>query len=185
MAILKVYKYPHPVLRQRCEPVSEVSVPEIQQLISDMIETMYAANGAVGLAAPQVGQALRIVVMDLNAKTTRDRLRVLVNPVITAQSRNKMVREGCLSFPAYLANIKRSLKVQLRYLDSTGSPQEESFEGLEAVAVQHELDHLEGILLIDRIASLKTDLIRRQAYLPEADEEANDFWEADRNRVSS
>lgn len=167
MAVLKVLKYPHPILRETCTPVGGWD-PSIEKLIQDMIETMYDHPGAVGLAAPQVGSPVRIVVIDISAKTTRDQLKVLVNPVIVQQSRNKLVREGCLSFPEYLANIKRSLRATVECLNAVGEPVIHSVEGLEAIAIQHELDHLEGVLLIDRVQSLKTDLIRRRSMPEEA-----------------
>jgi peptide deformylase len=162
MAVLKIYKYPHPILREVCKPVT-VWNDEIRQLIADMVETMYASPGAVGLAANQVGSTHRIMVIDVAAKTTRDQLKVFVNPEITQASRNKVMREGCLSFPEYLANVKRAQKITVQCLDENQQPQEYEFHQFEAVAVQHEMDHLDGILFIDRINSIKTDLIRRQS----------------------
>jgi peptide deformylase len=161
MAILTVYKYPHPVLREPCQPIAQVDECT-QQLIEDMVETLYSFPGAVGLAAPQVGAPVRLFITDTTAATSKDNLKVLVNPEIVQKSRNKLVREGCLSFPEYLANIKRALRVTVQCLDQHGTPQEYTVEGLEAIAIQHELDHLDGVLLIDRVQSLKTDLIRRQ-----------------------
>lgn len=161
MALLKIYKYPHPVLREKGLVVTGFD-EAFRVLIQDMIETMYICPGAVGLAAPQVGIAQRVFVMDILAKTTRDALKVIVNPEIIQQSRNKLVREGCLSFPEYLANIKRAQRIVVRYQDEWGNPHEHQADGFEAVAIQHEIDHLDGVLLIDRVQSLKTDLIRRQ-----------------------
>jgi peptide deformylase len=160
VAILKVYKYPHPILREPCHPVT-VWDDTLTHWVDDLIETMYTFPGAVGLSAPQVGKSIRVFAIDIAAKTTQDQLRVMINPVITQRSRNKMVREGCLSFPEYLANVKRSLKLTVEAYDVSGELQTYELEHLEAVAVQHELDHLDGILMIDRIASLKTDWIRR------------------------
>jgi peptide deformylase len=160
MAVLKVYKYPHPVLRQVCEPVT-VWDEALRQLVQDLKETMYDSAGAVGIAAPQVGVTQRVLVIDVTAKTTRSELKVLINPKIVQQSRNKLVREGCLSFPEYLANIKRAQRISVECFDESGQPVLYQVHGFEAVAVQHELDHLDGILLIDRVQSLKTDLIRR------------------------
>lgn len=160
MAVLKVYKYPHPVLREKCQPLTHWD-DALKQLVKDMTETMYNCPGAVGLAAPQVGVPQRVIVIDVTAKTTRSELKVLVNPEIVQQSRNKLVREGCLSFPEYLANIKRAQRVLLKCFDEHQQEQTFQVDGFEAVAVQHEIDHLDGILLIDRVQSLKTDLIRR------------------------
>ncbi|MEB3245675.1 MAG: peptide deformylase [Vampirovibrionales bacterium] len=165
MAILKVYKYPHAVLRQPCLPV-EAFDETLKQIVADMTETMYSFGGAVGLAAPQVGVTQRIIVIDTAAKTTRDRQMILINPVIIKSSRNKQVREGCLSFPEYLANVKRATKLTVQAYDASGTPQTFDVEGLEAVAVQHEIDHLDGVLMIDRINSLKTDWIRRHQTAP-------------------
>ncbi|MBY0403545.1 MAG: peptide deformylase [Cyanobacteria bacterium] len=160
MAVLKIYKYPSPQLREVCQPV-EVFDATLAQWVSDMKETMYAHVGSVGLAAPQVGFVKRVFLVDITAKTTQDALKVIINPVILEKSKNKISREGCLSFPEYLANIKRAQKLTLQYQDETGTTQELIANGFEAVAIQHEMDHLDGILLIDRVASLKTDLIRR------------------------
>jgi peptide deformylase len=160
VAVLKIYKYPHPILREVCQPV-EVFDDDLRQFVDDMIETMYAGPGAVGLAAPQVGRAIRVFVMDVTAKSTRDQLKVLVKPVITQQSRNKVLREGCLSFPDYLANVKRATRLTAESVDQHGNPQQHEVRHLEAVCTQHEIDHLNGVLMIDLINSLKTDWIRR------------------------
>lgn len=164
MTVRKIYKYPHPVLRQKCAEidVSAIVSAEMQALITDMLETMYDMPGAVGLAAPQIGEAVRLLVIDVTATGTREELKVIINPVITQQSRNKSVREGCLSFPEYLANTKRATKVTFEAYDQTGVLQTYNVRDLEAIAVQHEMDHLDGVLMIDRITSLKTDWIRRQ-----------------------
>jgi peptide deformylase len=135
----------------------------LQDLVADMVETMYHGTGAVGLAAPQVGQSVRVFVMDTNAFTTRDNLKVMVNPKIITASRNKTMREGCLSFPEYLANIKRSQRISVQAFDAQGLLHTYELKHLEAVCVQHEIDHLDGILMMDRIESLKTDWLRRQS----------------------
>lgn len=161
MAILKVLKYPHPILREMCEPVNAWD-SQLQKLIDDMTETMYDSPGAVGLAASQVGETVRVVVMDVTCKTDRSEYKVLINPTVLEASRNKVMREGCLSFPEYLANIKRATKITFSAYDRDGARQTYTAQGLEAIAVQHEIDHLDGVLMIDRINSLKTDWIRRQ-----------------------
>ncbi len=164
MAVVKIYKYPHIILREMCKPIESIEA-STRQLIDDMTSTMYDCNGAVGLAAPQVGHPVRMVLIDVTAKTTQSELRVMINPEITKQSRNKLVREGCLSFPDYLANTKRGTRVTVRYMDEHGKTIEAEVRDLEAIAVQHELDHLDGVLMIDRVNSLKTDLIRRYSAL--------------------
>lgn len=161
MAIKTIYKYPHINLRQQCIPVTDPLSDEIQTLITNLVDTMYNEPGAVGLSAPQIGSDKRVVVIDMAAKTTKDQLKVMINPEIVTVSRKKMVREGCLSFPEYLVNIKRGTKATVKYLDKKGQPQEISVRDLESVAVQHEIDHLDGILMIDQVHSLKTDIIRR------------------------
>jgi peptide deformylase len=161
MSVLKILKYPHPILRIPC-PELTVFDQTLQDLVADMVETMYHGTGAVGLAAPQVGQSVRVFVMDTNAFTTRDNLKVMVNPKIITASRNKTMREGCLSFPEYLANIKRSQRISVQAFDAQGLLHTYELKHLEAVCVQHEIDHLDGILMMDRIESLKTDWLRRQ-----------------------
>jgi peptide deformylase len=160
MAVLKIYKYPHPILRIPCPNVT-VFDDALKRLAGDMVETMYHGVGAVGLAAPQVGHSVRLFVMDTNAFTTRDNLKIMVNPRIVSASRNKTMREGCLSLPEYLANVKRAQRVTVEAEDVYGHLQVFEVKHLEAVCVQHEIDHLDGILMMDRIESLKTDWLRR------------------------
>lgn len=161
MAVLKIYKYPHPVLREMGESVL-VFDTNFQAFVADMIETLYACKGAIGLAAQQVGKPLQVFVMDMSASTTKDQLRVYVNPQIVQASRNKIMREGCLSFPDYLANVKRPQKITVKAQNQFGDWFEHEATQLEAVCIQHEMDHLNGVLMIDRIESLKTDWIARQ-----------------------
>jgi peptide deformylase len=161
VTVLKILKYPHPCLSKPGLPVVRFD-DDLRQLVDDMIESMYACTGAIGLAAPQVGHSVQVFVMDMNAKTTKDKLMVLVNPVLIQQSRNKMVREGCLSFPDYLASIKRATKVTVKAYDQWGNVFQHQAEALEAVCIQHEIDHLNGVLMLDRIESLKTDWLRRR-----------------------
>ncbi|NUN15335.1 MAG: peptide deformylase [Myxococcales bacterium] len=148
------------MLRRPAEPVVAFD-HTLETLAQDLVDSLYAHKGAIGLAAPQIGVSLRVMVIDMTANTTRDRPRVLVNPVIVAQSRQKSVREGCLSFPDYLANVRRCLRVHFVARDPFGNVVEDHVEGLEAVCVQHELDHLDGVLMIDRVNSLNSDWIRR------------------------
>jgi len=161
MAVLKVLKYPHPILREQCEPVRAWD-NSLQRLIDDMTETMYDSPGAVGLAASQIGQTVRVVILDVTCKTTHEAYKVLINPTIVEASRKKQMREGCLSFPEYLASVKRATKLTFTAFDREGELKTYTTYGLEAIAVQHEIDHLDGVLMIDRINSLKTDWIRRQ-----------------------
>ncbi len=168
MPVLEILQYPHPMLREKCRYLSpeEIRSDAIQTLIRDMIETMYAFEGTVGLAAPQVGHPVHLMVIDALAKTTRDKLKVIINAEIIQQSQWKYAREGCLSFPEYLVTVKRARKVTGTYYDQTGTLQTEPFRDFEAVILQHEADHLEGILFIDRLQNPETDLILRSSLNP-------------------
>ena len=163
MPVLEVLTYPDKALRTVCKSVTDFNV-DIALTVNDMVDTMYAYKGTVGLAAPQVGIFHRIVVIDVNAKTTQDKLLVMINPELISVSKKKYVREGCLSVPEYLADIKRGKKVTARAQDIEGNFFELEAVDLEAVAIQHEIEHLDGILFIDKIDRLKTDLIRRSMH---------------------
>lgn len=150
---LEILKYPHPVLARKAGPVASIT-PEIRQLAADMAESMYANQG-VGLAAPQVGQSLRLVVIDLSGPEKREGLISLINPVITAASGEQEDEEGCLSVRDYRTNVRRAANVTVKALDLDGKEMEIEAEGLFAVCLQHEIDHLDGVLFIDRISRLK------------------------------
>lgn len=144
--ILPIVKYPHPVLRKKCGKIKDPSNPEIQKLITEMIKAMKANNG-MGLAAPQVGRLVRLCIIEEGGQ-----LYILINPKIKSQSREKILgEEGCLSFPGKFLNIKRSEKVKVRYLNEKGKQVKIKAIGLLARAFQHETDHLNGVLFIDRI----------------------------------
>jgi peptide deformylase len=162
LTILEVVYYPDPVLRTCCSAVEKFD-NELESIVKDMIETMYSYHGTSGLAAPQVNICKRIVIIDVNAKTTKDKLLVLINPEILEASKKKYVREGCLSLPEYLADIKRAQKVTVKAQDIKGNYYEYNATNFEAVAIQHETDHLDGILFIDKVDCLKTGSIRRRA----------------------
>ena len=163
MAKLKVYEYPHPVLKQKSAPVTKVD-NSLRKLLDDMLETMYAYAG-VGLAAPQVGILQRLVVIDVrqdedgNGKSPL----YLINPEIVWHSDEKNCRaEGCLSLPEQSADVERFAKVRVRYIDYQGQEQEIAAEGLLSVALQHEIDHLDGILYIDHISRLKRQMLLKK-----------------------
>lgn len=160
MAILEILKYPDPKLKKKSQPVATID-QEIRQLIADMAETMYAAPG-VGLAAPQVGRHLRIVVIDINPPPQPKNLLVLINPEIVAAAGEITWEEGCLSVPNYSEEVKRKKKVTVRYQNLEGEICEITGEDLLAVVLQHEIDHLDGLLFIDRLSKLKKDLYRRK-----------------------
>ena len=148
MAILPIRKYPDPVLRKKAKPVTVIDA-RLRKLAADMIETMEDANG-VGLAAPQVGVSLRMVIVDFDPEV-RDP-RVLINPVITKRSGRKVLDdEGCLSFPGLRSRVKRSPEVICEAQNLDGEVVEYQAEGLSARAIQHELDHLDGLLFVDKV----------------------------------
>ena len=160
MAKLKIYEYPHPVLKQKSVQVGKVDA-EIRKLLDDMLETMYAAAG-VGLAAPQVGVLKRIVVIDIAHEDEGEKRSplFLVNPEIVWHSdEEKWQLEGCLSLPEQSAEVSRFKQVRVRYCDYDGKEHEILAEGLLAVALQHEIDHLDGILYIDHISRLKRQML--------------------------
>lgn len=160
MAVRTILHYPDPRLREKAQPVAEVT-PAIQQLVDDMAETMYAAPG-VGLAATQIGEPHRIFVIDTASDDEPSELRVFINPEIVAGEGKIVWEEGCLSFPTVTEDIERKAKVRVRALDREGKPFELEAEGLLAVAVQHELDHLDGVLMIDHMGALKKRIVDRK-----------------------
>ncbi|MBI2487439.1 MAG: peptide deformylase [Deltaproteobacteria bacterium] len=164
MAVLPALKYPHPTLRAKCTAVLETN-EEIRRIINDMTETMYASPSCVGIAAPQVGYPLRMFVMDVSRKIGQKKnhgLLALINPVLVYSEGEKITREGCLSIPDFLGNVKRARRVIVKGLNPEGWEVEILSTGLEAIAMQHELDHLDGVLFIHRVSSLGTDLVRRK-----------------------
>ena len=160
MALLEILKYPDPRLSKVARPVSNVTDATVQ-LINDMLETMYAAPG-VGLAATQVGVLQRIVVLDVDHENPRTNVYKLVNPVITHSEGQLVWEEGCLSVVDFTAEVRRAEHVQVVALGEHGKERTIEAEGLLAVALQHEIDHLDGKLFIDRISRLKRDLYTRR-----------------------
>ncbi|MCC6214467.1 MAG: peptide deformylase [Polyangiaceae bacterium] len=160
MAVLTILHYPDPRLRERAEPVPEVT-SEIRALVSDMAETMYAAPG-VGLAAPQVGVSKRIFVIDIADEDEPSQLQVFINPEILHLDGSIVWKEGCLSFPDVAEEIRRAERVRVRAIGLEGQPFELEAEGLLAVAIQHEHDHLEGVLMVDKLSAIKRKLVGRK-----------------------
>lgn len=152
--------WPDPVLKQPAKPVAAVD-DEVRRLIDDMAETMYAADG-VGLAAPQIGVLSRVIVIDTSPRQEGQRLIHLVNPEIVKTEGRTTYTEGCLSIPGEAEEVERAAKVWVRALDRDGRTFELECDGLLAIAVQHECDHLEGTLFVDHLSSLKRELIRRR-----------------------
>lgn len=160
MAILPILEYPDPRLRAVAQPVAQVD-DDVRQLVENMAETMYAAPG-VGLAAPQVGVALRIFVIDIAGEDEPSDLRVFINPELLQTDGTQSWNEGCLSFPGISEDIKRAERVLVRALDRDGEPFELEAHGLMAVAIQHESDHLDGVLMIDKVGALKRRLMGKK-----------------------
>ena len=161
MAILKLFEYPHPVLKQKTEKVEKVD-KEVKKLLDDMLETMYASNGC-GLAAPQIGVSKRIVVIDIAHEDEEPNPIYMVNPEIIWKSEEKVCgEEGCLSVPGQRAEVERFVSVKIKYLDYNGKEQELLAEDFFAIAAQHELDHLDGILYIDHLSRLKRQMLLKK-----------------------
>src|SRR3954454_5580937 len=166
MALLPIVEVPDPRLRQISSPVEKVD-DEVRALVADMFETMYEAPG-IGLAAIQVGVPKRILVIDLQEPEEEGgepvrRPLVFINPeVVTASDHLQSYNEGCLSVPDMYAEVERPDRIRARWLDRDGTPREEELDGLLAVCLQHEMDHLEGILFIDHLSRLKRDMILKK-----------------------
>jgi peptide deformylase len=156
--------YPDPVLKTSAAPVTP-GHPDVASIVQDLLETLQASPG-VALAAPQIGCAVRIIVVDVSRKKgeTGHGLVVLLNPRIRHQERERIVREGCLSVPDFTGNVLRYEQIVVEGLSPEGAPVTITASGFEALAFQHELDHLNGTLFLDRIRSLETDLFRRKNF---------------------
>jgi len=148
--------YPDPRLARQSEPIEEVT-PEVRKLAEDMIETMYEGDG-IGLAAPQVGECCRLITVDITGPKLREDLRVILNPQIVAAEGEVDSEEGCLSVRELRAKVKRAEAVKVKGMDLDGNPVEIDADGILAICLQHEIDHLEGTLFIDRLSRLKRTL---------------------------
>jgi len=161
MALLPILEFPDPRLRTKAAPVdpARVAEPAFQRLLDDMFETMYAAPG-IGLAASQVDVHQRFMVMDVTED--KNRPLVFVNPLITARSGEQVYQEGCLSVPGIFADVTRANEITVQARDRHGQPFELSIDGLLAVCIQHEIDHLEGKLFVDYLSPLKREMVRKK-----------------------
>lgn len=158
MAKLKILEFPDPRLRRKAAPVENVD-NSLRQLIDDMFETMYDAPG-IGLAATQVDVHRRLLVTDVSSE--KDAPWVLINPEILEKDGVAFSEEGCLSVPGYYEEVERAEHIKVRYLDRDGKQQEQEFEGLLAICVQHEIDHLDGKLFVDYLSEAKRQRIRKR-----------------------
>ena len=160
MAALGILKYPHPILKRRSEVVNQIN-EEVKKLIRDMRETMYQAGG-VGLAACQVGVPQRVIVLDVSPLDPQHSFFALINPEIISEEGEIDHEEGCLSVPDCLEKVKRREKVCVRGLSAEGRDIEIKGEGILAIALQHEIDHINGVLILDKISRLKREIYRNK-----------------------
>ena len=165
MAICEILIYPDERLKTVCTPVANLDAG-VDALIQNLVDTMLASGHSVGVAAPQIGDLRRVTVIDVSrSKLGRDNhhgLLTMVNPEIISHSGQKVMREGCMSVPDYTGNVTRAEEIVVEFLDRDGCERVIRASGFEAVAIQHELDHLDGLLFLDRVSSLKTDVFRRK-----------------------
>lgn len=167
MAILEVLTYPNPLLKSVCKPVEQFD-ESLRQFIGDLTETLLTFPGCVGIASPQVGSLIRLVIIDASRNKKCEQnlgMQVLINPQVIWSEGDVLAREGCLSLPDFTANVRRAESVKIKALDENGTERELSATAFEARVILHELDHLDGLLFLDRVASLKTDVFRRKRYL--------------------
>ncbi len=160
MSLLPILKFPNPVLRKKAKKISAID-GSLQNLVSDMLETMYDAPG-VGLAAPQVGESIQLIVVNASQEEDGKDSMVLINPEITAKEGNQVDEEGCLSVLDLTASVKRYQKITVCYQDMAGERHELTTEDRFAVILQHEIDHLNGILFIDHLSTLKRTLYKKK-----------------------
>jgi peptide deformylase len=162
-----IHRYPHQTLKEVCSSVTTFDA-QLASLIRDLVDTMRTGPGSVGVAAPQIGVPLRVCVVDVSAsrpgKNSNHGLLVMVNPDILKREGAAVMREGCMSVPDYTGDVERATDITVRFQDETGGFHVIETSGFEAVAIQHEADHLDGMLFLDRINSLKTGLFRRKKY---------------------
>lgn len=159
--IRKIKIYGDTVLKQVAEPVTEFD-DDLKYLIDDMIATMLQAPG-IGLAAPQIGVSKRIIIVTFGLEEDRNDIRPLINPEILSHGRDRDVcEEGCLSVPDYVADVERWTQIEVNAVDSEGVPLHFSIEGFTARIIQHEIDHLNGVLFVDRLSPLKKEIVRRK-----------------------
>lgn len=167
MPVQSILRYPHPLLKKLCKEVSVVD-HQIHTLVEDLLDTMREGPGSVGVAAPQIGVTLRVCVVDVSGnrhgKENNHGLLVMINPRIISSTGVAVMREGCMSVPDYTGDVERATEITVRFSEPDQTVREFTAIGFEAVAIQHEMDHLDGVLFLDRIISVKTGLFRRKNY---------------------
>ena len=165
MAVREILLYPDPRLKAVAAPVAAPDA-SVDALVQDLIDTMIAAGHSVGVAAPQIGDGRRVVVVDVSrsklGRNCNHGLLTMINPEVLEREGQESMREGCMSVPDYTGNVTRAESVVVQFLDRDGQERVIRASGFEAVAIQHEIDHLDGYLFLDRVSSLKTDLFRRK-----------------------
>ena len=165
MAVREVLRVPDPKLKQTCRPPRDAA--EVERVAGDLLDTMRSFGHCVGIAAPQIDELVRIVVVDVTGHrkaTVSNGELVLVNPLVAASSGAEVAREGCLSIPDLTANVRRATHVTIEAHGPDGAPLAVESEGFEARCLLHEIDHLDGVLFLDRVDSLATDVFRRKSY---------------------
>lgn len=162
MTVRSIITYPNPILRQISQSIESPGNEETKKLVIDLCETMDASGHSVGIAAPQIGKLQRIVVIDCSSKVKKSLGRlIMINPEIVESEGSYTMREGCMSLPDYVGQVTRPRRITVKALNEEGEEFEVHAKKFEAVVIQHEIDHLDGIVFIDRISSLKKDLLRR------------------------
>lgn len=165
MAVQPILRYPHPLLKKLCHRVEDFGT-SIHTLIQDLVDTMHEGPGSVGVAAPQIGVTLRVCVVDVSknrhGKENNHGLLTMINPEILERIGAATMREGCMSVPDYTGDVERATQITVQFSQPDGCRCEIVASGFEAVAIQHEMDHLDGILFLDRVVSIKTGLFRRK-----------------------
>jgi peptide deformylase len=167
MAVREILRFPHPVLKETASPLGTGDASLIEQLAADLLDTMHVHTGCVGIAAPQLGELARMIVVDVSAHpkaTTSNGELVLVNPNVVRADGAEVAREGCLSIPDLTANVRRATSIAVEALAPDGREVMVEAQGFEARCLLHELDHLDGILFLDRVDSLARDVFRRKQY---------------------
>jgi peptide deformylase len=167
MAVREVLRVPHPTLKKKARPLDDDEGDEAARVAADLLDTMRSFPRCVGIAAPQIAEPVRLVVVDVSEHpkaTTRSGELVLVNPRVVASSGAEVAREGCLSIPDLTANVRRATHIAVEARRPDGEAVSVATEGFEARCLLHEIDHLDGVLFLDRVDSLATDVFRRRSY---------------------